>query len=231
VLFSVWIFIRKLEFTGPHKFAGAFAHGHQMGRQMSTVSSVSLPDIRRIVTGHRPDGTACVMSDGNLPTVLHLEAIPGTIFHEIWSTPDSPAPVDNGPDPTLGDLILPPPGRGTRIRVVDIPPDTEDFLQNGAQRMKAAFTAIGDEKASTVKALSPHPLMHRTQSIDYGVVLAGEMVLVLDEQEVVLKPGSVVVQRGTNHAWANRSGAVCRMLFVLVGGSYDPDIAASLEGR
>lgn len=196
---------------------------------MSNRPSTTLPAVRRIVTGHRPDGTAIVVSDGPLPTVVHLQAIPGTVFHEIWSTAQSPAPVDNGPDPTRSDLVLPPPRQGTRIRIVDIPPDTEDFLQNGAQRMKAAFAAIGDEKASTVKDHSPHPLMHRTESIDYGVVLSGELVLVLDAEEVVLRPGTVVIQRGTNHAWANRSGAVCRMLFVLVGGCYDPDLAARLE--
>ena len=59
----------------------------------------------------------------------------------------------------------------------------------------------------------------------------GEMTLVLDDSEVLLKPGSVVVQRGTNHAWANRSGRPCRMLFVLVDGQYDPEIAAALARR
>ncbi len=64
--------------------------------------------------------------------------------------------------------------------------------------------------------------MHRTESVDYGVVIEGELTLVLDDSEVLLKPGSVVVQRGTNHAWANRSGQPCRMLFVLVDGQYEP---------
>lgn len=205
--------------------------GSNLGVLMSDNSVSALPEICRIVTGHRPDGTAYVASNGPLPSVVHLAAIPGTVFHEIWSTEQTPASVDNGADPTLGPLTLPPPAHGTRIRIVDIPPDTEDFLQNGAGRMKDAFAAIGDEKASTVKPHSPHPLMHRTESVDYGVVLSGELVLVLDAEEVVLRPGSVVVQRGTNHAWANRSGATCRMLFVLVGGQYDKDIAASLEGR
>ncbi len=70
--------------------------------------------------------------------------------------------------------------------------------------------------------------MHRTESVDYGVVIEGECTLVLDEGEVALRPGSVVVQRGTNHAWANRSGRPCRMLFVLVDGRYDSGIAAAL---
>ena len=227
---------------------------------------VTLPAIHRVVTGHAPDGRAIVASDGPLPTVVELQALPGTVFHEVWSTSDapapvdngadpsvgglmlappklatvrggtaegdgSPAPVDNGADPTTGPLVLPPPQGGTRIRFVDIPPDTEDFLRHGAAKMNDAFAQIGDVAASTVKADSPHPLMHRTQSVDYGIVIDGEMTLVLDDGEVLLRPGSVVVQRGTNHAWANRSGRVCRMLFVLVDGAYAPDIAAALAQR
>jgi uncharacterized cupin superfamily protein len=139
--------------------------------------------------------------------------------------------IDNGPDPTLGALKLPPPALGTRIRFVDIPPDTQEFLAHGAERMGEAFAQIGDRGASTVNADSPHPLMHRTESVDYAVVIAGEIVLVLDDSEVVLKPGSVVIQRGTNHAWANRSGELCRMLFMLVSGHYEPAVAATLAQR
>lgn len=189
---------------------------------------MSFPPIHRVVTGHDGDGQAIVISDGPLPTVAEIKAIPGTVFHEVWSTQGTPARVDNGADPTLGPLLLPPPKHGTRIRFVDIPPDTADFELNGAKRMKEAFAQIGDEKASTVRADSPHPLMHRTESIDYGIVIEGEMTLVLDRGEVLLKPGSVVVQRGTNHAWANRSDRPCRMLFILVDGCYDPSIAQAL---
>ena len=192
---------------------------------------MSFPPIHRVVTGHDADGRAIVASDGPLPTVVEIQAIPGTVFHEVWETRATPAPVDNGADPTTGPLKLPPPKQGTRIRFVDIPPDTDDFLAKGAARMKEAFTQAGDAAVSTVRRDSPHPLMHRTESIDYGVVIDGEMTLVLDDGEVLLKPGSVVVQRGTNHAWANRSGRPCRMLFVLVDGVYEPGIAAALARR
>jgi len=192
---------------------------------------MSFPPIHRVVTGHDAGGRAIVTSDGPLPSVIEIAAIPGTIFHEVWSTDATPAPVDNGTDPTLGPIVLPPPRHGTRMRFVDIPPDTADYLARGAARMHDAFAQIGDAQASTVRADSPHPLMHRTESVDYGIVIEGEMTLVLDEGEVVLKPGSVVVQRGTNHAWANRSGQLCRMLFVLVDGQYDPAIAQALATR
>jgi mannose-6-phosphate isomerase-like protein (cupin superfamily) len=192
---------------------------------------MTFPAIHRVVTAHDAEGKAVVGSVGPLPTVIEITAIPGTIFHEVWSTSGSPAPVGNGADPTTGPLVLPPPKHGTRIRFVDIPPDTGDYLAQGASRMKEAFAQIGDEKASTVKADSPHPLMHRTESIDYGVVIEGELTLVLDDSEVLLKQGSVVVQRGTNHAWANRSGKPCRMLFILVDGQYEPAIGQALKQR
>jgi mannose-6-phosphate isomerase-like protein (cupin superfamily) len=192
---------------------------------------MSLPPIHRVVTGHDPQGKAVVSNNGPLPTVVEVKAIPGTIFHEVWSTMGTPAPVDNSPDPSTGPLSLLPPKRGTRIRFVDIPPDTAEFLAQGAARMKDAFNQIGDTHASTVNAKSPHPLMHRTESIDYGVVIEGELTLVLDDSEVALKPGSVVVQRGTNHAWANRSDRPCRMLFVLIDGAFEPGIAEALAQR
>lgn len=192
---------------------------------------MSFPPIHRVVTGHDAEGKAILASNGSLSTVQEIRAIPGTVFHEVWATSGSPAPVDNGADPTVGALMLPPPKQGTRVRFVDIPPDTAEFLAQGAARMGQAFAQIGDQAASTVKATSPHPLMHRTESVDYGVVIEGEMTLVLDDAEVLLKPGSVVVQRGTNHAWANRSGKPCRMLFVLVDGAYEPTIREALEVR
>jgi mannose-6-phosphate isomerase-like protein (cupin superfamily) len=192
---------------------------------------MSFPPIHRVVTGHDAAGRSIVSSDGPMPTVVEVRAIPGTVFHEVWSTDATPAAVGNGADPTTGALTLPPPPQGTRMRFVDIPPDTPEFLAHGAARMNEAFEQVGDVKASTVRADSPHPLMHRTESVDYGVVIEGEMTLVLDDSEVALKAGSVVVQRGTNHAWANRSGKPCRMLFVLVDGRYAPDVAAALASK
>ena len=191
---------------------------------------MSLAPIRRVVTGHDAHGDAVIATDGALPTVVELAAIPGTMFHEVWSTAATPVSIDNGPDPTIGPLHLPPPTRGTRIRFVDIPPDTEDFLKHGAARMKDAFGQVGDVHASTVRPDSPHPLMHRTETVDYGFVISGEITLVLDKGEANLKAGDVVIQRGTNHAWANRSGKLCRMLFMLVDGQFSEEINPSKVG-
>ena len=99
------------------------------------------------------------------------------------------------------------------------------------EQARAAFKAIGGHDASTFDANARHPFMHRTESIDYGIVLSGEIHLVLDDSETLLKAGDVGVQRGTNHAWANRSGARCRMMFVLIDGRYDAAVANALASR
>ena len=79
---------------------------------------MSFPPIHRVVTGHDDQGKAVVASNGPLPTVVELKAIPGTVFHEVWETRATPASVDSGADPTIGALTLPPPKQGTRIRFV-----------------------------------------------------------------------------------------------------------------
>ena len=73
-----------------------------------------------------------------------------------------------------------------------------------------------------------HPLMHRSETIDYGVVLSGEIVLVLDKEEVELKAGDVFVQRATNHAWSNRSNLPCRIAFVLVKAKFEEELKKQL---
>ena len=193
--------------------------------------TITFPPIHRVVTGHDDAGKAIVGSSGPLPKVIELAAIPGVVFHEVWNTDATPAPIGNGADPTLGPLVLPPPANGTRLRFVDIPPDSDELLAHGAARIKEGFAEVGDAAASTMGADSPHPLMHRTESVDYGVVIEGELTLILDQGEVVVRPGSVVVQRGTNHAWANRSGKPCRILFVLVSGRYEPELAVKLTSH
>jgi len=183
-----------------------------------------LPPVRRVVTGHDTDARAIVAMDGTPPNVIPLKAVPGTFFHEIWNTTTSPAPVDNGPDPTLRPLQLHPSPQGSLIRVVDIPPDsTQNALS--PEQAAAAFAEIGAAHAGTGHETSKHRLMHRTQTIDYGIVVSGEIWLVLDEDEVRLGPGDIVIQRGTNHAWSNRTERTARMIFVLLDGRFAPELA------
>jgi uncharacterized cupin superfamily protein len=81
------------------------------------------------------------------------------------------------------------------------------------------------DAASHTGAGSRHAHMHRTETIDYGIVLEGEIVLIMDEGETTVRAGDIVIQRGTNHGWANRSGKTCRIAFILIDGRFAPDLA------
>jgi predicted type IV restriction endonuclease len=109
-----------------------------------------------------------------------------------------------------------------------MPPDS---IQNqiSADDAAAAFAEIGQAHAGTGKADSKHRLMHRTETLDYGIVTEGEIWLVMDEGEIHLKRGDVVVQRGTNHAWSNRTDAMARMVFILLDGQYSTELAEVLK--
>jgi hypothetical protein len=184
-----------------------------------------LPGFKRVVTGHDAYGLAVVASSGPTPNNFPLKAVPGTVFYEVWNSKASPAVLDNGDDPTNQPLQLSPMPMGSVIRVVDIPPDS---VQNqvSAEDAAAAFAEIGQAHAGTGQADSKHKLMHRTETLDYGVVTEGEVWLVLDGEDVHLKRGDIVVQRGTNHAWSNRTEQMARMVFILLDGQYASDLAA-----
>ena len=183
----------------------------------------ALPDFKRVVTGHGEQGLARIASSGPTPNNFPLRAVPGTVFYEVWNSMNSPALLDNGSDPTAKPLQLSPSALGNLIRVVDIPPDS---LQNQVsdEDAAAAFAEIGESRAGTGTAGSRHKLMHRTETLDYGIVTEGEVWLVLDEEEVHLKRGDIVVQRGTNHAWSNRTEHLARMVFILLDGRYGDEL-------
>jgi len=153
--------------------------------------------IRRVVTGHDAQGRSVVLSDGEAK--VHLLGRPGMSLGDVWATSESPPRITaSEPDPVGQELEFTIKERGTRLRILESTPG-EDV---------------------------PEPWMHRTNSVDYGYVIEGEMCLLLDDgSEVVLREGDVVIQRGTNHAWANRSGKRCRMLFVMIGAEFAPELA------
>ena len=116
--------------------------------------------------------------------------------------------------------MLGPPERGTRIRVIDFPPEDDRIRTLTHAEAAEKFGEMGGADAARSCAGAPHPLMHRTQTIDYGIVIEGELTLVMDKDETTVRSGDIVIQRGTNHAWANRSDANCRVAFVLIDGQY-----------
>ena len=176
--------------------------------------------VRRIVTGHDPQGRSVVQEDGPPERIVTLGGDSGTTFHEVWNTRATPAPVDRASgEPAEPGISLLPPAGGTRIRILDIPPDDGSVAALPREAVRALFEAIG---AGHALAENPrHPLMHRTETVDYGIVLEGEIVLILDESETIVRAGDIIVQRGTSHAWANRSGSNARIAFVLIDGRFD----------
>lgn len=180
------------------------------------------PVIRRIVTGHDSNGRAVILEDRAAPTIRHNPAHHGHVSVEMWKTEGAPVAVTaEQPDPTTGPKQIHPPQHGTVFRISEIPPETDEMRNMGPDQVAEVFKAFGNSNISTFGKAQRHPFMHRTESIDYAVVLEGEVYLVLDDSEVLVSAGDVVIQRGTNHAWSNRSGKPARMLYVLIDGKFD----------
>lgn len=186
--------------------------------------------VRRIVTGHDSEGRSMVTDDGAAPVVRTNPRRVGFCATELWMTHQTPAPVGNEPDPTPSrPITLEPPRNGTVVRIVEFGPEGEWLEKLDAAGTAEAWGAFGTDKASTNRTgKAKHPLIHRTQTVDYCMVLEGEITLVLDQEEVHMRAGDFCVERGTNHAWANRSGKPCRILFVLIDGAFDPTLAPLL---
>ena len=199
--------------------------------------------IRRVVTGHNAAGCSIFVKDAAAPHVYNRG--PGSaVVTELWETRAMLA--DNRGDGEVTDhpFRLAPPKHGTVFRIIEYPPDKQRLAALEQQRASAddgsghgaalASEASGQRGNSIVRAPdtrpepgssaraafdrgSPrHPGFHKTSSVDYAIVLSGEIYALMDEGEVLLKAGDVLVQRGTNHAWSNRTDAPAYLAFVLV---------------
>jgi mannose-6-phosphate isomerase-like protein (cupin superfamily) len=155
--------------------------------------------MKRVVTGHDAQGRS-VFAIEDEPQSIVLEKAGGLRLAELWATPSESRARRIEPDPG-----------GTVFRVIDYPPDSERLKSLDPE---AHFASMGAQAAPAEKRR--HPGMHRTRTIDYAIVLSGEIYAVLDEGEVLLKAGDVLIQRATNHAWSNRGERPCRIAFVLV---------------
>ncbi len=185
--------------------------------------------VRRFVTGHDDNGKAILVENRAAPSVHTVASRPGFWAAELWKTAGTPAAIGPDKDMTAGPMQLEPPKGGSVFRIIEIPPETAESRARIAADPKGVFAATGTNSASTYKPGAPHPMMHRTESVDYGIVLAGEIYLILDDSEHLMKEGDVIVQRGTNHAWSNRSGKPCRMAFILIDGRFDPGLTAKFD--
>lgn len=173
--------------------------------------------LRRVVTGVDADGKSVFVSDGPAPRSVDLESIPGMRSTLAWATdPGAPIPVD-GADPTPGTASFHPEPGGTRLLVFRFPPDSV-YTGGGyvAERAPAESEQAFPGLAERFEADAPG--MHTTESVDYGIVLEGEPVLELDDGAVrTLRPGDIVVQNGTRHAWRNPTERPTTVAFVLIG--------------
>ena len=176
--------------------------------------------IRRVVTGHDENGKSVLLMDCEASNVRfrHTTGIHSTL---LWTTDSTPANISGIADEGRREIGVAPPQNGSIFRIVEIPPEKEVGLAMSNDEM---IKEMGLQGISKVGEKPRHPAMHVTKSIDYGVVLAGEIDMLLDDSEVHLNTGDVIVQRGTNHAWVNRGDEPCCIAFVLI------DAAIRAEG-
>lgn len=165
--------------------------------------------VRRIVTANNEAGRSYLLSDTLLPK---RDPAPGErVRTDLWITRAAPASNAGTEDP-IGDGIsttIPPADRGgTAIRISDFAPDAEEAAR--PEELARRGCHVTPERSAR------HPGFHATDTVDYAVCLEGEIWAVMDEGETLMRSGDVLVQRGTFHAWSNRSDRVCRMLFVLI---------------
>ena len=169
---------------------------------------------RRVVTGKDASGNAIVLSDETL--AAHGRPELGIAPTLLWVTDATPARIRA--DASLPQTGVAPPPSGTIFRIVELAPEqtitaTEEARGQAMRQMNLA--PEGPQKDNP-----RHPGMHRTDSIDYAVILSGEVDMLLDDADVHLKAGDVVVQQATNHAWANRGNVPCRIAFILVDAEH-----------
>jgi mannose-6-phosphate isomerase-like protein (cupin superfamily) len=167
--------------------------------------------VRRVLTGHDQDGKSTIIADGLAPNVKEMPSFPGLALTDLWETTSAPADNDGHADAAARPIHLEPPEDGTIFRIVEFPPDsTRPQASDGREGFKAIGAAHAQDKHSS------DPMMHKTSTIDYIVVLKGEIYAVLEKGETLLRPGDVFVQRGTNHSWSVRGSEPCIIAVVLV---------------
>ncbi len=169
--------------------------------------------VRRVVTGNDADGQSTIVEDGVSPSIRTVEERPGYVVNNIWATGSAPSEIA-APDGIAEHVGVSPPPGGTVVRIIDFPPEPKDEEELNRQ-LKASFGQLFSD-ANQEGDPNQHPGMHQTDTIDYAMVISGEICAIMDKAETVLKAGDVLVQRGTNHAWANRSDQACRIAFVLI---------------
>ncbi len=165
---------------------------------------------RRIVTGHDAEGRSVFIDDGLAPNVRQPDSTPNLAMIDLWETTRSPASNVGNDDAANRPTRLSPPPGGSIFRVLVLPPESERDFSGTPD----TFAQWGEGHALTRK--NRHPAFHKTDTVDYAIVLEGEVWALMDIGETLMQAGDVLVQRGTNHAWSNRGDRPVRIAFVLV---------------
>ena len=174
--------------------------------------------IRRIVTGHNAAGKSVFLSDEASKFEFNVGRGAVTVT-ELWETRSSPAENFGSEETVDHKFGILPPKNGSIFRIIEYLPDRQR-MGEGYDR-EAAFRAMGAEHA--LDRTNPrHPGFHKTDTIDYVIVLEGEICALMDEGEKLMKAGDVLIQRGTNHAWSNRTDKPCYVMFVLIDAKSAP---------
>ena len=177
-----------------------------------------LQPIRRVVTVRDGEGKAVVGIDGPARNVRVRKASGGLVSTLLWVTDETPAGISGGADRADREIGVGPPPCGSAFRIVDFPPTADEALLDNAAVISEMGISGGGANAGGDTGVNEkrHPLMHRTRSIDYCIVMSGEIDMLLDNSEIHLQAGDVLVQQGTDHAWVNRGRENCRIAFVLI---------------
>jgi mannose-6-phosphate isomerase-like protein (cupin superfamily) len=170
--------------------------------------------VRRVVTGHDTAGKSILLMDGLAPNIKEMASMPGLALTDLWETTGAPASNAGNADNADRPVRLEPPQNGTILRIVEFPPDA---AWRGRTDGRAGFDSIGAGHAQD--AHSSDPMMHKTASVDYIIVLKGEIHAIMEKGETLLKPGDILIQRGTNHSWSVRGNEPCIVAAVLVSAA------------
>lgn len=162
---------------------------------------------RRVVTGHDAQGRSVILMDGEAPNTRLLTEAGGLVRTELWETASTPADNCGDRDAAVGITKLLPPRGGTVFRVIEYPPDSVRLKNIDPSEH---FGPSADRSGTR------HPGMHKTDTLDYVLVLSGEIWAVMEQGETLLRAGDTLVQRGTNHAWSNRTEQPCVVAFVMI---------------
>ncbi|MCR9135277.1 MAG: cupin domain-containing protein [Alphaproteobacteria bacterium] len=172
-------------------------------------------NVRRVVTATNADGKSRFLFDGPAQSILEQPGR-GLVFHELWETDGPLADTESTEDAGNRPIRHHPPHGGTRFRIVEFMPD-EQQQQDIAQEDFATL-----EASDILLDGAEDPSMHRNETVDYNIILQGEIYSVVDEGEVLLKAGDVLIQRGTAHTWHNRSNRPCIFASIMISAAPHP---------